>query len=488
VRSHAVTTALGLALAVVILTLDEGVNPALAQSPAKGFLGVGLKDLPGNAGAQVRVLAPGGPAEQAGVRLGDVIVAVDGQPTANTAAVVGALARHSPGERAELWVRRGGQALTLQAVMGTPPPGGAAAVAAQAGAAAPPTVAGPPSGSAAAMQGPTFSGAAAARTPPSTPAASRPLKVSTYATFTEPSEHAFTMEVPSGWAAVGSLMRRGALEISPFVRTLSPDRMTYLMVGEPTLLSYTPPSLTTQRLGWREGSLHDSGLGGISMLLRYIPGAQFAQLYGQSALAGLCRELRFTGAQPRPDFVAAADQLIPTVIPSQSSGGEATFSCRHGGQDMLVRVDAVTRTTRDNVLWNVIFLRALITPRGQLDAAQEILKHMTLTFRFDPAWVQRQNQISQQAAAAINRQAQAFLAAERTVIAKLNATDESFSEMDDIVSGYSNYRDERTGNVYKLSNTNPGKWIDDSSGRIVSTPDNNPPPWAPGYSALTRVP
>jgi hypothetical protein len=60
--------------------------------------------------------------------------------------------------------------------------------------------------------------------------------------------------------------------------------------------------------------------------------------------------------------------------------------------------------------------------------------------------------------------------------------------MDDIVSGYSNYRDERTGNVYKLSNTNPGKWVDDSSGRVVSTPDDNPPPWAAGYSRLTRVP
>jgi hypothetical protein len=113
---------------------------------------------------------------------------------------------------------------------------------------------------------------------------------------------------------------------------------------------------------------------------------------------------------------------------------------------------------------------------------------MTLTFKFDPAWVQRQNQLSQAAGAAINRQAQASLRQEQGTIEKLNATDESFSSMDDIVSGYSNYRDERTGNVYKLSNTNPGKWVDDSSGRVVSTPDDNPPPWAAGYSRLTRVP
>jgi hypothetical protein len=56
------------------------------------------------------------------------------------------------------------------------------------------------------------------------------------------------------------------------------------------------------------------------------------------------------------------------------------------------------------------------------------------------------------------------------------------------LSGYSNYHDARTGNTYKLSNTNPVKWIDDSSGRIVSTPDNKPPPWASGYTQLTRAP
>ena len=72
------------------------------------------------------------------------------------------------------------------------------------------------------------------------------------------------------------------------------------------------------------------------------------------------------------------------------------------------------------------------------------------------------------------------------MIEKLNASDESFDSVDDIVSGYSTYRDEQTGNTYKLSSTNPGKWMTDS-GRILSTPDNNPPPWAANVHALTRV-
>jgi hypothetical protein len=454
--------------ALLALALGVFATAAAADQSPRGFLGVGLTDVPGTQGAQVGVIAPGGPAEKAGVRVGDVIVAVDGHPVASTEALVKAVAALSAGQRADLSILRDGQPLSLRAVMGVPPSGGPQAMAAQAAPATPP---------------------AAPRAAPARATAAvsvAPLKVSGYASFTEPSEHAFTMEIPSGWQATGSLMRRAALQISPFVRTLSPDRMTYLMVGEPTLLTYTPPNATTLRLGWREGSLHDGGLGGVSMLLRYIPGTQFAKLYGQVALGGLCPQLRLEGSQDRQDFVAAADQLIPTVIPSVSTGGEASFSCRHGGQDMVVRVDAVTRNTRDNVYWSVIFLRALIAPQSQADAAQEVLKHMTVTFRYDPQWVQRQNEISKESAAAIRQQVAAAERAEQGVIQKLNQTDQNFQDIDDIVSGYSTYRDDRTGNTYKLSNTDPGKWADDS-GRVISTPDSNPPPWTPNVHALTKV-
>jgi hypothetical protein len=312
------------------------------------------------------------------------------------------------------------------------------------------------------------------------------LKVSAYANFTDPSENAFSVEVPKGWAAVGSVTRRAALQISPFVRALSPDKMTYLMVGEPTLLTYTPPNPMTTRLGWREGSLHNAGLGGVSMLLRYLRGVQFAQLYGQTALAGLCPQMRLEGVQERTDLAAAADKMIPTVIPSVSTGGEASFSCRHGADNMAVRVDAVTRADRNGVMWNVVFLRAFITPQTQADAAQEALQHMTLSFRFDPRWLQQQNELSRRSGQAIQLQVEQAERAEQTVISKLNATDENFTHMDDIVSGYSTYRDDQTGQTYKLSNANPGKWVGDG-GRILSTPNNYPPPWTPSARPLTRI-
>jgi hypothetical protein len=57
--------------------------------------------------------------------------------------------------------------------------------------------------------------------------------------------------------------------------------------------------------------------------------------------------------------------------------------------------------------------------------------------------------------------------------------------MDEIVSGFSSYRDARTGNTYSLGNTNPFKWADDS-GRVVSTPTNVAPAWG-AYRPLQHV-
>jgi len=120
--------------------------------------------------------------------------------------------------------------------------------------------------------------------------------VSGYTALTDPLERAFTVEVPVGWRSVGGLARRSALQINPFVRSLSPDKMTYLLLGEPTLPSYVPPTQLRNAIGYREGKLFDSGLGGLSMVLHYMPGTEFARLYGQTALSGLCPGLKFVSS------------------------------------------------------------------------------------------------------------------------------------------------------------------------------------------------
>jgi len=440
-----------------------------AQAPARGFLGVGLIDNPGG-GAVVGVVAPGSPAERAGLKVRDVVTTVNGSQVAGAAALTDAVLAMSPGDTAHLNVLRGrgsaAQQLSIDVTLGVPPTASSSA---------------PQPNQA--MPGAPMAGAehAAGR------AADLPLAVAGYSRFLDPLEQAFTIEVPSGWRTVGGLARRSALQVNPFLRSLSPDKMTYLLIGEPVLPSYVPPSPLRNTLGYREGKLFDSGLGGLSMVLHFMSGTEFARAYGQTVLAGLCQQVQFLESAERADMAQNADQLVPTVIPSISSGGEARFACTHNGQPMQARIEVVTRTTRDDVMWNVIFLKGWLAAKSQAERAEEILTRVGASLKFDPQWLQKQSNLDQQAANAINHRMQEFFRREQGVIQNLNAVDTSFSSMDEIVSGYSTYHDAATGQDYKLDNVSPYKWIDNSTSRIFSTPSNVPPAWGGALTPLAHV-
>jgi len=451
---------------------------AIAQTSAKGFIGVALTEASGPAGgATVAIVKPGSPADQAGVKPGDIVVAINDTPVDGVATMTYMIGALAPNQIARLSVIRGrnwsAQRFTIGVVVGSPD-----------GAAQPTATAAPPAVPSSSFPMPASNPSADVTSAPSSSMGT--LAVSGYTHLTDPIEQSFTVDVPAGWSSAAGLARRSVLQINPYVRSLSPDKMTYLLIGEPTLPSFTPPSRMGNAIGYREGKLYDAGLGGLALVMRYLPGAEFARSYGQTMLKGLCPDLQFVGAQDRPDLARKAESLFPTVIPSRCDGGEARFTCTHNKQEMEVRVEAATRVTRDNVMWNVLLLQAVITPKGRLDQAEETLIHMGKSISFSPAWIQMQNNLSAQAAVAINRRMQEFFRQERKFIQNLNSVDENFSSMDEIISGFSTYHDERTGNDYSLSNTNPNKWIDDSTGRIISTPTNSQPGWGT-YRLLPRA-
>lgn len=95
------------------------------------YLGVGLYpnspalavrfNLPRRPGEIVVSIDPNGPAAQAGLRRGDVIVAVDGHPLNDESEFFRILQSHRPGDQITLTVARGSSELTVRVTLGTAP-------------------------------------------------------------------------------------------------------------------------------------------------------------------------------------------------------------------------------------------------------------------------------------------------------------------------------------------------------------------------------
>src|SRR5690242_6964569 len=103
-----VPAALALAYAIAVVV-------ASWQTPEKGFLAF--------TGHRVVHVDGGGVADQAGLRVGDVIVAVDGQPVASTFDYAFSVFRHDAGETVVLGVTRDGDRrdIPIHLVPSSPP-------------------------------------------------------------------------------------------------------------------------------------------------------------------------------------------------------------------------------------------------------------------------------------------------------------------------------------------------------------------------------
>ena len=97
----------------------------------RGYLGVEIRDptedeekafkLPSRQGSLVHMLVEDGPAEQAGMKPGDFITAVDGRKVANTQELIERIASLPPGRTVAIDVYREGRRLTLTAELGERP-------------------------------------------------------------------------------------------------------------------------------------------------------------------------------------------------------------------------------------------------------------------------------------------------------------------------------------------------------------------------------
>jgi S1-C subfamily serine protease len=93
------------------------------QGPAPvAFLGVSTTETTdGSGGAQVVETVAGGPAERAGLGIGDLIVSFDGKPVGSSDSLTGLVQARQPGDTVQVVVERNGSSRTLSVTLGTKP-------------------------------------------------------------------------------------------------------------------------------------------------------------------------------------------------------------------------------------------------------------------------------------------------------------------------------------------------------------------------------
>jgi serine protease DegQ len=123
---------LGIGFAIPASTAKQ-VLEQIVQSGhvTRGWIGVGVQDmtrelsesfkLPQIPGALITEVFRGTPADKAGVKLGDILVAVDGTPVTDSASMLNLIAALSPGKQAKLKVVRSEHKTELKVTVGRRP-------------------------------------------------------------------------------------------------------------------------------------------------------------------------------------------------------------------------------------------------------------------------------------------------------------------------------------------------------------------------------
>ena len=103
----------------LLFELDQLRQQAAGRPIVEGFLGVGIDErADGGTGAVIADVSTGSPADDAGLKVGDIVIAADDRPISGLGALVATIRDTEPGTTVTFTVIRDGKQLTLVATIG----------------------------------------------------------------------------------------------------------------------------------------------------------------------------------------------------------------------------------------------------------------------------------------------------------------------------------------------------------------------------------
>lgn len=311
-----------------------------------------------------------------------------------------------------------------------------------------------------------------------------------WALFTDPAEHAFTIELPAGWAVDGGVRRVSNVYVPYWVRAVAPNGAIEIFFGDPDVPMFAQPNQILDMAGFREGTVAPI-FGQLLAVQRYRPGEAFAAEWGARRIGQRCQGAVAASVRPLPEASSAMDLAYAAGgTRSFIKAGEASFTCTRGGQPATGYVFAATELAQsgvpENAIWQIKALAGFVAAAGLDGNAADDLAHAAVSFRIDPDWLRRSNQ----ATAAISQiVADADKAMSDSIAGRFaNATrtrDEDFQRGIRAVRGVQKYYDPDSGRTFELDNVAAHYWT--GPGHVVPVPtvDSNPP--FPGAHELRLI-
>jgi len=430
-------------------------------------------------GAFVNTVIPHGAGDSVGLMPGDVITEMNGHPVRSSSDLSNALENGIQGNKLQLKVARNQgketQILTLT-------PSFQAATAARGPSAATPSPVAIPRETIT-KKGPPIS----------------------WATFNDPQEGAFTLEVPAGWAIRGGSQRMSASEIRTGIDITAPDGTIEIFFGDHSIPFFTAPNPMLQVAGLSIGSVYNMGYGQSAVVMPYMTGEGFAAHWGKDRINKTCQNVLLIGHQSRPsESQELTEAYLAAGIRTSVQSGEAEFTCRlSNGTPAKAYVFSATELIQapNSAMWNAKVFTGYIADQKKTAEANQLLQHIVKSFTINPTWASRQQQLNDQTTALVVRSSQiaseAIAKRGRTIAetsdiivkggqARSEARDRATTNYDEYaVRGTSSYEDPTTGDRKTLDNRYDHHYTN-SQGETISADS----PTSPGidWREMNKVP
>ena len=314
-----------------------------------------------------------------------------------------------------------------------------------------------------------------------------------YVQFRDPSEGAFSLEVPRGWRVSGGLVRKAPVDVRSSVVATSPDSGITLRLGDVDLPPFSVPTPLLTQLGFREGSPYSPGYGVNMIVMRYLPGEQFARYYITSRVGQVCSGLQIVSSQALPQTVQAMNAIMARYgsagMSQRLHAGDVAFRCQQGQAPMVGYLFVATLLTagaNGGGTWNVDQLQGYLSPPNRAGSAQAILAHMVESIRLNPDWARMQQNITANTSRIVaDTGAHISKVISDSYWSRQASQDELSRRRSNATLGVEDVRDPATGREIKVQSGSNYYWID-HRGNIAGTDVYNRP--SLDFRELVRLP